>query len=98
MTYGNRGANGAVIAVTTKQGKSGKMTYRSFDSYSGVRDILSRAEMANASQYVIYKVNEAGKKRLFIDNDPPMTTTVHLVLYQRIRPDTNWLDEITRTD
>lgn len=53
--YGLRAANGVVI-VTTKKGKSG-FSKINFDSYAGVKNILNRVKMADASQYTTY-VNE----------------------------------------
>lgn len=50
--YGLRAANGVVI-VTTKKGKTGK-TQISYDGYVGMKGILNRVEMADASQYIKY--------------------------------------------
>lgn len=91
--YGNRGANGVVI-VTTKKGKSGKVKIN-FNHYSGFRDILSRVDMANAEQFVIYS-NEAALRDLQTDNDPSNDTDVSNFLPTNQQFDTNWLDEITR--
>ncbi|WP_435416657.1 SusC/RagA family TonB-linked outer membrane protein [Polaribacter aestuariivivens] len=91
--YGNRGANGVVI-VTTKQGKIGKMKVN-FNYYTGVRDILSRVEMANASEFVIYS-NEATLRDLQRDNDPNNDNILTQFFPTNQQYDTNWLNEITR--
>ncbi|WOC40886.1 TonB-dependent receptor [Polaribacter sp. HL-MS24] len=85
--YGNKGANG-VIVVTTKKGHEGKMKI-TYDNYTGFRDILSRVEMANASEYVIY-TNEAILRSLSNDND------VSSFLPTNQPYNTDWLDVITR--
>ena len=92
--YGNRGANGVVI-VTTKRGKAGKMTIN-FDSYTGIRDILTRVELANASQYVIYS-NEAARRDYLTDNNPLNDNSTFGFIPTNQAYDTNWLDEITQT-
>lgn len=69
--YGVRGANGVVI-VTTKRGKTGKPRIN-FDSYMGVRSILNKVDMANASQYVTYFNEEQttlGSDKLLSPNQP----------------------------
>ncbi|WP_194766037.1 SusC/RagA family TonB-linked outer membrane protein [Tamlana sp. I1] len=91
--YGNRGANG-VVMVTTKKGKSGKMVLN-FDTYTGFRDILSRVEMANASQYVTYS-NEALRRDYLTDNDPTNDDSTFGFIPTNQKYDTNWLDEITQ--
>ena len=48
--YGARGANG-VILVTTKQGKSGKMTV-TYDGFYGVQNLQKMPELLNAQQYM----------------------------------------------
>tara|TARA_R110002020_G_scaffold303939_2_gene519473 strand:- start:95127 stop:98234 length:3108 start_codon:yes stop_codon:yes gene_type:complete len=50
--YGIRAANG-VILITTKKGKKGKPTFN-IESYYGVRSVLNKVDMANASQYTQY--------------------------------------------
>ncbi|WP_047551729.1 SusC/RagA family TonB-linked outer membrane protein [Psychroserpens sp. Hel_I_66] len=91
--YGNRGANGVII-VTTKKGKAGTMVVQ-FDTYTGVRDILSRVEMANAAQYVTYS-NEAARRDYLLDNDPTNDDSTFGFIPTNQRYDTNWLDVITQ--
>ncbi|GAA3561311.1 TonB-dependent receptor [Snuella lapsa] len=91
--YGNRGANGVII-ITTKRGKEGKMQI-SFDAYTGVRDVLSRVKMANASEYVIYS-NEGRLRDLRRDDDPNNDNDTGSFFPTNQLYDTNWLDEITR--
>lgn len=92
--YGNRGANGVVI-ITTKKGRTGKMEL-SFDSFTGFRDILSRVDMVNASQFVTYS-NEAALRDLLRDDDPTNDNDTSGFFSANQPYDTNWLDVITRT-
>ncbi|MFD0860585.1 SusC/RagA family TonB-linked outer membrane protein [Sungkyunkwania multivorans] len=92
--YGNRGANGVVI-VTTKDGKPGKMQVN-FNSYTGLRNILSRVKMANAAQFVIYS-NEAALRDLLNDNDPSNDDDFSDFIPTNQQFNTNWLDVITQT-
>ena len=48
--YGARGANG-VILVTTKQGKTGKITV-TYDGFYGVQNVQKMPEFLNAQQYM----------------------------------------------
>ena len=48
--YGARGANG-VILITTKQGKSGKLTV-TYDGFYGVQNVQKMPELLNARQYM----------------------------------------------
>ena len=48
--YGARGANG-VILVTTKQGKSGKLTV-TYDGFYGVQNVQKMPELLNAREYM----------------------------------------------
>ena len=77
--YGTRGANGVII-VTTKAGKIGKMQI-DLSSYFGIKEVLSKVDMANASAYVNFSNLAFGNQR-FEENQ---------------QYDTNWFDEITRT-
>lgn len=54
--YGSRAANGVVL-VTTKQGKSGKVSL-SYDGYYGVQNLYKRLPMLDAKQYAMIQ-NEA---------------------------------------
>jgi TonB-linked SusC/RagA family outer membrane protein len=51
--YGSRGANGVVI-ITTKQGKSGKVTLN-FNHSVTLENLVDNREMFNASEYITYK-------------------------------------------
>lgn len=51
--YGSRGANGVVI-ITTKQGKSGKVTLN-FDNSVTLENLVDNREMFNASDYITFK-------------------------------------------
>ncbi|RMB59404.1 TonB-dependent receptor [Dokdonia sinensis] len=91
--YGNRGANGVVI-VTTKKGRTEKVQIK-FNTYTGVRDILSTVEMANSEQFVIYS-NEAARRDLQNDNDPSNDNDFSNFIPTNQAFNTNWLDEITQ--
>ncbi|MDH5415453.1 MAG: SusC/RagA family TonB-linked outer membrane protein, partial [Flavobacteriaceae bacterium] len=77
--YGSRGANG-VIMVTTKSGKDGKMKI-DVSSYFGIKDVLSKVNMADAASFVSFSNIAFGTNR-FPENQ---------------EFNTDWLDEITRT-
>lgn len=51
--YGSRGANGVVI-VTTKQGKSGKVTLN-FNHSVTLENLVDNRKMFNASEYITFK-------------------------------------------
>src|SRR6188768_2963399 len=51
--YGSRGANGVVI-ITTKQGKSGKLTLN-FNSSVTLENLVDNREMFNSSDYITFK-------------------------------------------
>jgi len=51
--YGSRGANGVVI-ITTKQGKSGKVTLN-FDNSVTLENLVDNREMFNSSEYITFK-------------------------------------------
>ena len=92
--YGNRGANGVII-VTTKQGRTGKMKI-SFNSYTGIRDVLSTVKMADAASFVTYS-NEATLRDLLSDDDPSNDNDISGFFPSNQQYNTNWLDAITRT-
>ena len=77
--YGTRGANGVII-VTTKSGKAGKMQI-DLSSYYGIKEVLSKVDMASASEYVDFSNRAYGYER-FSPNQ---------------QYDTDWFDEISRT-
>lgn len=80
--YGSNAANG-VILITTKKGKSGKMSISASSSYA-VKSLLNEVEMANGSQYVTY-YNEnyaaLGRTDGFLQQNQPY--------------ETDWMDETT---
>ena len=51
--YGSRGANGVVI-ITTKQGKSGKVTLN-FNHSVTLENLVDNREMFNSSEYITFK-------------------------------------------
>ena len=77
--YGTRGANGVII-VTTKAGKIGKMQI-DLSSYTGIKEVLTKVDMANSSSYVNFSNLAFGFQRF----------------EQNQQYDTDWFDEITRT-
>ncbi len=57
--YGIRAANG-VIMVTTKKGRAGTVNIN-YQGYAGIKNILNKVKMADASQYITYyNENQAG--------------------------------------
>ncbi|MGO3107412.1 MAG: SusC/RagA family TonB-linked outer membrane protein, partial [Sphingobacterium sp.] len=81
--YGIRASNG-VIMVTTKKGKAGTVKI-GYEGYVGIKNMLNRVEMADASQYVnYYNENIAG-----IGNGTSLATGQ--------RYNTDWFDEILET-
>ena len=91
--YGNRGANGVII-ITTKKGRKGKMQI-TFNTYSGVRDISYKPNLADASSFVTYS-NEAALRGLLSDNDPTNDNDISGFFPTNQQYNTNWLNEITR--
>jgi len=77
--YGTRGANGVII-VSTKSGKIGKMQIE-LSSYYGIKEILSKVDMASSSEYVNFSNLAFGNQRF----------------EQNQQYNTDWFDEITRT-
>ena len=77
--FGSRGANG-VIMVTTKSGKEGKMKI-DISSYYGVKNVLSKVNMADALSFVNFSNLAFGTNR-FSTNQ---------------QYNTDWFDAITRT-
>jgi len=68
--YGNRAANGVVL-ITTKKGKSGKMSI-DIDSYMGIRNALKTVSMADSNQFARY-TNAALGTNTFSTNQPVNT-------------------------
>jgi TonB-dependent starch-binding outer membrane protein SusC len=76
--YGTRGANGVVI-VTTKKGKSGKMSV-DFNAYYGFQQLPKKIDVLNAQQFAeLY--NYASGEYFSPDTIPMLKTT-------------NWQDEV----
>ncbi|MBD8389274.1 TonB-dependent receptor [Dysgonomonas sp. BGC7] len=92
--YGVRAANG-VILVTTKKGKTGSAKI-GVESYVGMKTVLNKVKMANASQYIEYfnqnqdllksYAKEADKKNFY--NLAPASEQAN---------NTDWYDELLRT-
>ena len=89
--YGARGANG-VILVTTRQGKSGKITV-TYDGFYGIQNVQKMPEFLNAQQYMDIQdqVNfNMGKAPV------DWVNTLSPALYNSIKDGsfvgTNWLD------
>lgn len=88
--YGLRAANG-VVMVTTKKGESGASQI-TVDAYAGIKNVLNKVKMANASQYITYvNENQAMIKAYGGEN------TYQLADASQQPFDTDWYDEILRT-
>lgn len=92
--YGVRAANG-VILITTKRGQEGSARI-GVESYVGIKSILSKVKMANASQYVQYfNENQAMLKQYAAPADKDK---YYMLAPAGSQPyDTDWYDELTRT-
>jgi len=84
--YGMRAANGVLI-ITTKKGKSGKLTI-AYDANVGVREVSKLVDMAGAQQYAGY-LNEAS---IYYGTGDPLITNAML----QAGGNTDWYDVITR--
>ena len=81
--YGVRAANG-VIMVTTKQGRAGSVKI-GYESYVGLKSMLNKVNMADASQYVAYyneNIQGIGDGTLLAENQ---------------RENTDWFGELLET-
>ena len=87
--YGSR-ASAGVIVITTKSGKTGKVT-SDVNYYSGVQRAANLPTMLNASQY-LDKVEEAWANSGFSGVNPYTTAKKRTDL-----ANTNWLDELFET-
>lgn len=88
--YGLRAANG-VIMITTKRGKSGQSKI-GVESYIGVKTVLNKVKMANASQYIEYfNENQNMLKEHGIDD------TYNLADVALQQYNTDWYDELIKT-
>jgi TonB-linked SusC/RagA family outer membrane protein len=108
--YGSRGSNGVII-ITTKQGKSEKLSVK-YDALFGTQNISKKLPLMNAYQFA--EAARDGHTNSYLDevptgsaNDP---NSVRPQSYHRIPPelfpyllgetglvDTDWQDEIFRT-
>jgi len=73
--YGSSAANGVVL-ITTKKGKSGKMSLTASSSYAS-KSILNQVDMANSSQYIAYyneNLAAQGKTTGFLAANQPYNT------------------------
>ena len=61
--YGSRGANGVVI-ITTKQGRSGKTTFR-LDGYTGFQNVLRKIDVLDATEYARFHIQS--KNNIYAD-------------------------------
>lgn len=106
--YGSRGSNG-VILITTKKGKSDKLTV-TYDGYYGVESVSKKIDMLNAYQFA--QLAKEGHDNAYFDLHPGGTDIngerpesfsnypVELIPYLNGEPgltDTDWQDEIFRT-
>lgn len=106
--YGSRGSNG-VILITTKKGKSDKITV-TYDGYYGVEKVSKKIDMLNAYQFA--QLAKEGHDNAYYDRHPGGTDIngerpesysnypVELIPYLNGEPgltDTDWQDEIYRT-
>lgn len=93
--YGARAANG-VILVTTKQGKSGKMTV-SYDGYIGVQNVYRKPDLLNAQEYMTIQNEVAFNENRSIDWKSTLGQRTWDML-ENGWTGTNWFDEITNED
>ncbi len=108
--YGSRGSNG-VILITTKQGKSEKLTVK-YDGYFGFQTVSKTLPMMNAYQFA--EVARDGHNNAYLHDVPTGSVNdpngIRPQSYHRIPPelypyltgeqglvDTDWQDEIFRT-
>ncbi|WP_165933448.1 TonB-dependent receptor [Arundinibacter roseus] len=102
--YGSRGSNGVVI-VTTKSGKSGKMSVE-IDSYAGIQNVTKTLDMMNAQEFAQYIKDS--RNNAWVDTggniDAPNAQrgAIYRILPELQNPETlgegtNWQDEIYRT-
>lgn len=88
--YGVRAANGVVL-ITTKKGREGTAKI-SVESYLGVKSILKKVKMANASQYVtFFNENQTTLKNY------GSTDTYQLADASQQAYNTDWYDELLKT-
>ncbi len=108
--YGSRGSNGVVI-ITTKQGRSEKLTVQ-YDGYYGMQKVAKKLKMMNAYQFA--EVARDGHNAAYLQDVPTGSASdpnsvrpqgyhqipIELFPYlegQAGLTDTDWQDEIFRT-
>lgn len=84
--YGSRGANGVII-ITTKKGKSDKVTVN-YNSYVGTQSIAGTMDVMSAPQYMSF-LNEISAAQ----GNPPTFTAADI---ERVGEGTDWQKEIYR--
>ena len=77
--YGSRGANG-VVMVTTKSGKSGKISVNA-NSYYSVQKEIGRVDVLNAADFVDY-INDARGTQFFDPNNIDIDTEWQDLVFQ----------------
>ncbi|SHF23207.1 SusC/RagA family TonB-linked outer membrane protein [Dysgonomonas macrotermitis] len=82
--YGLRAANGVVL-ITTKKGREGAAKI-SVESYVGIKSILKKVKMANASQYIEY-----------FNQNQDVLGAYHLAPASEQAYNTDWYDELIKT-
>lgn len=94
--YGVRAANGVII-VTTKKGQSGSAKI-GVESYVGVKSILKKVKLANASQYVEYfNQNQETLKLYATPKEIAENKYYTLAPGSQQAYDTDWYDELLHT-
>ncbi|MBN2610375.1 MAG: TonB-dependent receptor [Bacteroidales bacterium] len=104
--YGSR-ASGGVIIISTKRGKSGKVTVN-YNGYYGFSFVGKKVDALSAEEYVakkreIYRLeNSSVNNPSFMSYDSSLTIPISEILAQNelemynLGKSYNWLDEITR--
>lgn len=88
--YGVRAANGVVL-ITTKRGQTGASKI-SVDSYAGVKSVLNKVKMANASQYITYFNENQNMLKAYGNKN-----TYELAAASEQPFNTDWYDELLNT-
>ncbi|MDN3663799.1 SusC/RagA family TonB-linked outer membrane protein [Algibacter miyuki] len=85
--YGSRGSNGVVL-VTTKKGRSGKLTVELNSTYA-VQNIANQLDLLNADEFADYQQQ--------VNNNTAITTGQAPATYSQGTGDTDWQDLIYRS-
>ena len=95
--YGARGANGVVL-VTTKQGKSGKISV-SYDGFYGIQNVARMPQLLNAQQYMdIQDQVEFNMGREPVDWAGILNPDLYNSIKSGAFTGTDWLDAIRNQD